>query len=191
MDWNACRAMTLSGMTFERFLVPALIASAVWLILAGIASQFARQRPQPAAGDSRWLGRLIYVAFLLVIAILSGTAFGSILRIGRMEHYGLLIHLVAAGAFTVLLLLVALVILPISSSTRHTWWLQRWSAWALILSGMLTAASMLLGMLPLLDTDGLLAATEVHRYAGLATLISAVTHGLTVMSNRPSRTGGP
>ena len=100
-----------------------------------------------------------------------------------MFGYALLAHVGAAGAFVFLLLLIACFYLPrgrdlLGSETTgdNRWWLARLSAWLLVISSIVTAGTMFVSMLPILDTAGLLEFAMLHRYAGLVVVVSAVVH---------------
>ncbi len=57
-------------------------------------------------------------------------------------------------------------------------WLSRWSLWGLVIASIVVTASMLMSMLPLLDTTELRQATWVHRYAGIVVILMAITHSI-------------
>jgi hypothetical protein len=138
-------------------------------------------QPESAQKRQGWFARCAYLALLLTILLLSSTSFGSILTLGHLQHYALLAHLSAAGAFAFLLLAVAVTYLP---SGQKRWWVERWSVWLLVLGGIVTAATMFLSMLPVLDTDGLRQAASIHFYSGLVTAISAAIHAFSLLAVR-------
>jgi hypothetical protein len=160
---------------FQKAFIPVLIATLAWI---GI-SLFALLRSKKPAADRvprHWISRLAYAVFLASTLILASTSFGSVLTSGQMQHFALIAHMSAAGAFTFALLAVAIFYLPLTARSVSTWWMERWSALLLVTLGLLTSASMFIGMLPVLDTEGLLVATDVHRFTGLATVSLAVIH---------------
>ncbi len=61
---------------------------------------------------------------------------------------------------------------------------MRLSAWLLILSSLVAAATMVISMLPVLDTQGLLQVATWHRWAGLVVVVSAVLHLLALGANQ-------
>lgn len=130
------------------------------------------------------ISRLSYSAFIACIVVLCATAFGSILREGHMQHYALIAHTTAAGAFVFLLILVASSFLPRGSVTADNWRLERWSVWGLVVASLVTIATMLVSMYPLLETDGLIQAVVVHRYAGLLTAALAAIHLFSLIIGR-------
>lgn len=131
------------------------------------------------------LARGAYLALLLTILLLSSTSFGSILTIGRLQNYALLSHLATAGAFTFLLLVVAMNYLP---RGQRGWWMERWSVRLLVIGGLVTAASMFLSMLPLLDTSGLRQAAAIHFWSGIVTACSAAVHAVSLVAGKKSQT---
>ncbi len=127
--------------------------------------------------------RVVYILFLLTTLALAVTSLGQLFRADHMSGWPLLAHLASSGLFIVLLPLMAIAYLPWGSpndpayaQSAHRWWLVHWSSWLLILSAIVTAGTMLVGMQPLLDTTGLRAVTEIHGYAGLITLLANITH---------------
>ncbi len=144
-----------------------------------------------------WLTGLCYIAFCAAIFVLAVTSYGSILRFGHMSNYALIGHTVWAGAFTFLLPIVGLAYLGRGrtglnaagdgspGSTQR--WPESLTAWLLMSAALVTAGSMFLSMLPVLDTGGLLQATQVHRYAGAATAALAIIHILSVVVGKLRR----
>ncbi|QDV23135.1 hypothetical protein [Aureliella helgolandensis] len=148
-------------------------------------------RPSQPGRHRHWLSQVIYAAFLVAIGVLAVSSFGSLVQFGHMANYALLVHVAAAGGFVFLLLAIALLYLPIGDPLDRTtapndtrWWLGRWSAWALVLSGIAAAGTMFLSMLPILDTQELIEVAEMHRYAGLAVTLAAVTHLFALICTR-------
>ncbi len=171
---------------FSSLLAPVglVVAGALLLHLALVLTTRRQRSSSPRLG---WLGGGLYVLFLLTIAVLAASSFGSILSFGHMSGYALMSHVAVAGAFTLLLLamawwLVAPAQAPTSEAT--TWWLPAWSSWLLVLSSLVAAGTMFLSMLPVLDTQGLLQAAAVHRYAGLLVVIAAVVHVYALLCQR-------
>ncbi len=170
------------GIPFPELLLGTGLVLLVWL---GLASLFvyATNREHKRVTGRHWLSRLIYFVYLLLIAILAVTAFGSIVQFGHLDGYALMAHTAAAGAFVFLMVAIAFLYLPtevdatdIRNVRIPSWWGSRGSAWALVVSSIAAAATMLLSMLPILDTPGLLVMATLHRYAGLAVVVSAILH---------------
>ncbi|RMF42746.1 MAG: hypothetical protein D6753_06720 [Planctomycetota bacterium] len=138
-----------------------------------------------------WIARTSYLLFLVATVTLAATSFGSILRFGHMSGLGLLIHIMSAGAFVATLFIVATAFLPWGSERQqsayvleHRWWLARWSAWALVVASLVAAGTMLISMLPILDTTGLLQFAQLHRLAGLIVAAAAAIHAYAMVVTR-------
>ncbi len=160
-----------------------LVVDFIWVV--------ARRRKLEFRERHGWVSRLGYLLFLIATATLGATAFGSILRFGHMSGFALLIHIMAAGVFVFTLVVVAVAFLPWGSESgkpayvlEHRWWLARWSAWALVISSLVTAGTMLVSMLPVLDTSGLLQFAQVHRLAGLVAASAACIHAYAMVITR-------
>ncbi len=170
------------NISFAQVLLLVAVTVAVALTLATIVLYSTGRQYQ--RGPSRhWLSRLLYGVYLFLIAILAVTAFGSLLNTGHVLGYALLFHVAAAGGFVFLMVAIAYLYLPAGAEEaaarregRVHWWVPRWSAWALVVSSLVAAGTMLVSMLPVLDTQGLLEMAILHRYAGLAVVISAIVH---------------
>jgi hypothetical protein len=173
----------LQNLSFGELLLPTALITAAILLL-GLLAVLMRNQRRFDAMHRHWLSRLIYTAFLLAVAVLAATSFGSILQEGHMEKYALLVHVTAAAAFVFLLLAVSVTHLPKGPATQMNWWWEKWSIWGLVVSGLLVSATMFLSMLPMLDTSGLLQAVQVHRFAGLATVVFSLLHLFSLIVGR-------
>ena len=170
------------NISFTQVLIAVATIVAVVLVLSTLAL-VATSRQHQRGPTRHWLSRLVYAAFLFLIVVLAMTAFGSLLVLGHMLGYALMFHVAAAGGFVFLMVAIAFLYLPAALDKAKArdlrldrWWVTRWSAWALVISSLVAAGTMLVSMLPLLDTDGLLQMAMLHRYAGLAVVVSAVFH---------------
>lgn len=167
---------------FAQVLLAVSVMVAVVLVLATLVLYTTSRQSQ--RGRSRhWFSKLVYVAYLFLIAVLAVTAFGSLLATGHVLGYALLFHVAASGGFVFLMVAIAFLYLPtgaddtdVSGGRCASWWATRWSAWALVISSLVVAGTMLVSMLPLLGTEGLLDMAILHRYAGLAVVVSAIFH---------------
>lgn len=136
-----------------------------------------------------WLSASLYLAWLVAVTGLGLTSYVPLLFGGPMQHWSLLLHLMLAGAFVGLLGLLAVLFNPVRTgwplADRRTWWLPQVLLWILLLSGLATACSMLVGMMPWLDTEGLELAVQLHRYCGLAAVVSSLLYGVCLVAGRP------
>jgi hypothetical protein len=140
-----------------------------------------------------WLSASLYLAWLVAVIGLGATSYLPLLAGGPMQHWSLLVHLMLAGAFVGLLGLLALLFNPIRtgwpSASRQAWWLPQLLLWMLLLSGLVTACSMLAGMMPWLGTEGLEQAVQLHRYAGLVAVVCSLLYGVCLAAGRPPQLG--
>ncbi len=171
---------------FARLIPIAGIVLLVLLVLHGVFARSTRSKREISTSRGAW-AVLIYVAFGVLVAVLAVTSFGSISLYGKMEHQALLVHIMAAGAFTAIMVAFAYAWNPVFGrppvasksfldNTTNGWWVARWSLWLVLLSSLGVAASMLFGMLPLFDTTQMLVAIALHRYCGLFLVVGLVIH---------------
>jgi hypothetical protein len=173
-----------------QLLLAAGLLLSLWLTLASLTIAASRRGKKPTS-RRHWLSRWLYVCYLGLVAVLALTAFGSLLRFGHVGGYPLLYHVTAAGGFVFLMVAIAFLYLPTAADEldEHDqpvaqWWAPRWSAWALIATSIATAGTMLLSMLPWLDTQGLRDMSLLHRYAGLGVVIAAILHAYSLFCVR-------
>jgi hypothetical protein len=154
----------------------------------------------------RWalLTKLIYLSTFASVLVLGVTSFYSVIDHGAMHGWFLLIHVASAGGFVVCLMLIALIwALPSrpcagsnvraddplheTKSAARFGSITKLCFWLILISGVVTAGSMLLSMLPLMGTESLLQMITLHRYAGLVLVVSMLIHGYSVMLGRLGR----
>jgi hypothetical protein len=135
--------------------------------------------------------RLIYLLFLLAVAMQAITSFGSILAGGRMHGWMHIMHMSVAGLFAVTLTALALLWAEQSSVEVGTaprfYGGEKASFWLTILAGFSTLVSALLGMMAWFGTDGQTKLFQIHRYSALALVICALFNGYRVLMGRPSQ----
>ncbi|MFO0942411.1 MAG: hypothetical protein U0930_16865 [Pirellulales bacterium] len=173
----------LFNLPFVKLIIPTVLATLVIVSLLALWVMSTR-RHRSDRYQRGWFSRIAYIAFIVCVAVLSITAFGSIVREGHMQHYALIAHTSGAGAFVFLLIAVSATYLPRGSATRDNWTVEQWSAWILVLVSLCTVATMLISMVPVLDTQGMNQALVVHRFAGLATAMVAIVHLFSLVAGR-------
>ena len=143
-----------------------------------------------------WLAGIVYFVFSLLVVALALTSFGSMISRGVMEQWALLAHISVAGAFVFVMLAFAVVWNPAyfshsgidrpptAESKSKPWWLFTASLWWLLFSSIIAAGSMLVEMLPILDTEGMIEVTELHRWAGLAVVVSLAVNVYAIIVQR-------
>ncbi|MDP1563577.1 MAG: hypothetical protein Q8M16_19530 [Pirellulaceae bacterium] len=167
---------------FKQFALCAI--AAVALMLCGALITWSWERTAKIPAKRSWLMRWLYVVFLLAILVLGATSFGSLAQGHEIEAWPLLIHVSVAGAFLGLLVIVAYGYLPQGRDGKETAW-TRWTAVAMVASGLATAVAIVPGMFPWLGTTEMLQSIEWHRNAGIAALLTTLLHGVSLCWPRP------
>lgn len=166
-----------------------LIAVVVVIVLHFIVALTRRGRGGTRSRGLGLFGGLVYLVLILSTAALAITSLYTVFTEGHMRGWFLWVHLAAAGAFTVSLVLAALLWAaacdmcgpvgtgddPRNAPPRFGS-LTRISFWVLIVAGSVSLGSMLLGMLTLFGTREIETLIDIHRYSGLAAVAAAVLH---------------
>ena len=176
-------------------LLPYVLGVALAVILLHLVASLVL-RPNPPRWTARWnlWEKLIYLVTLLAVGVLAVTSFYAVLTVGHMLGWMLYVHLLGAGPFVVLLLLIALTwahacrfgprklevnandIAANASEALRFGWLAKISFWIMLAAGVATAGTMLVSMLPLLDTVAMQNMITLHRYAGLVLVVAVIFH---------------
>ena len=181
---------------YPKVIVAALIATAALLLLHLLISLAKGHRP--ARPRWRLITKLIYIGAIVSVLILGATSFISVLSAGAMHGWFLFLHLFGAGAFVVFLMLIAIIWAVPSKLCGSTCkvasddpdaaveaprfhCLTKLAFWLILLSGTITAGTMLLSMLPVLGTQEMNQMITLHRYAGLVLVIATMVHLYTVV----------
>lgn len=183
------------GEAFGDVLPYALLGTVV-LIAVHLILSFLGKRP--VAAKSRWnlWEKLVYLATIGSIAVLGVTAFFAVIRFGALEGWVLFAHMFGAGAFVVVLPVLAITWCEANrfgfgcaSEEEETpaprfFWVPKVMFWLILMSGLAVTGTMLLSMLPLFGTDGQHCLLDIHRYSGLVVVVAIVVHFYTVMLQR-------
>lgn len=113
------------------------------------------------------IDQILLIGIAAVTAILTLTAI-PVLFGGHLEGLPLLVHMMASGALVIGLPLLALWQVGNSISQHRSGAMQRWGFWLLMLTGVITIASIFACMLPVPPTEQMHALLDVHGYAGFA-----------------------
>lgn len=183
----------------------ALIGTGIAVALHLLFSLGARQRNRPRGG---LFSKLVYIATVVSVGVLGATAFYATLAHGAMHGWLLFAHLGGAGAFAAALFFLALtwsqpsrfrpccegsascnpnaIIMEdeqaIESERFPT--IAKLAFWVMLVSGLLTLASMLVSMMPWYGTADMLRWLDIHRYAGLTLFVATVIHLYLVLMAR-------
>lgn len=194
---------------YPKAIIAALIATAALLLLHLLISLAKGHRP----ARPRWhlITKLIYIGAIVSVLILGATSFISVLSHGAMHGWFLFAHLFGAGAFVVFLMLIAIMWAVPSklcgsacTTMKHDpatavtvdddapqagrfHCLTKLAFWLILLSGTITAGTMLISMLPVLGTQALKQMMDVHRYAGLVLVVATIVHLYTVVLAKMKR----
>jgi hypothetical protein len=114
-----------------------------------------------------WIDRILLAAVTAAIVVLTATAL-PVLAGGHLEGLLLLGHMMASGLLVAALPLLALdfLVRNLSRFASGPW--QRLGYWTLLLTGVVTIATIFACMLPIASTEQMHQLVGVHRYAGFA-----------------------
>jgi len=182
------------GEAFRWIASGALIGAAAVVALHFVLCLIARRPAQPKARWTRW-ETLVYLGTIAAVCVLAATAFGTVLRHGALEGWWLMAHMAGAGAFVVVLPVLALSWCEANRFGRHRsrgadertprfFWFPKLMFWLFVASGLAVIVTMLLSMVPLFGSDGMHRLLEIHRYSGLVAVIALVLHLYTVLLQR-------
>ena len=193
------------GMTYDRAVIVFLVATLVVLVLHCLVAVASGNASSPRPQWSRF-ARGVYTVTVMTVITLGATSFYGILTVGVMQGWLLLIHVLTAGVFVVVLLLMAIMWVracrfgtpgstratdPIAKESQHVDHakahfssLTKLTFWLLLVSGVVTAGTMLLSMSPYMDTDAMHWLVNVHRYSGLLLVVTTLVHLYLVVLGR-------
>ena len=147
----------------------------------------------------RLIERLLYLAAAGSGVVLGVTALWSVVLHGHMRGWMLLIHLTAAGAFTVTLPLAGLLWAGAHRMGRIVETergvvgglrfarLARMSFWVWLIGGTVSLGSMMAVMLGLFSQQETHLVFEVHRYSGLIVFVAVIMHVYSLWAGRGRR----
>ncbi len=180
---GSASALFLGVLPVALLTVPVVIVGyTLWLVL--------RRRGAVPRARWGWWGTLVYLGTVASVTVLGITSFVAMIRFGTLGGWWLFFHMFGAGAFTVVLPLLALTWgqanraecpaspagseVPTPASPFPC--LARAMFWVILAAGLVVTGTMLLSMLPLFGTPGQNLLLDVHRYAGLAVVMAMILH---------------
>ena len=139
----------------------------------------------------RWFDRLSLLALTVIIVVVALTSLPALFG-GHLAGTILLLHMMASGALVVGLPIYALLYVWRNISRFKSAALERLGFWLLVLTGVLTIASIFLCMLPIPSTDELEQLIQFHGYAGFAMVpaLAILLWGAARMKSTRSATPG-
>ncbi len=182
----------MSATEYVSTAVTALVVTAAALLVDFVATRRGSRRPSKSRPGG-WLTRCAYAVVLFSVCVLAATALYGMAAQGHVRRWTLLAHIVAAG-----ILLPALTIVAVGWSRRtvtplpqwdtgpatcarlSTRW--HWSFWSVLLAAVITAGTMLVSMMPILDTRGLTLMLTIHAYSGLMLLVAVIIHAYCLLT---------
>jgi hypothetical protein len=184
------------GAVFPQVVTVVLLATVVLIVLHLVMSLIGGRSRRPRRGLNI-LEKLIYLGILASVFGLAFTSFFTVLQFGTMKGWWLFAHMFGAGALVGLLPLLAIIWAgpsrfgrgPAGSEEQETYapkffWMPKLMFWLLLASGSVVILTMLVSMLPIFGTDGLHALLDIHRYAGLMTVVVLLLHFYCVLLQR-------
>jgi len=183
------------GEAFREILPYALLGAVVLVALHFVLSLFGRPAVVAKARWNLW-EILVYLATVGSVALLGVTAFFAVMRFGALEGWILFAHMFGAGAFVVVLPILAITWCEANrfgsgrvrdgeeTTAPRFFWVPKVMFWIVLTSGLAVTMTMLLSMLPLFGTDGQHCLLDIHRYSGLVVVVAIIVHFYTVMLQR-------
>ena len=138
--------------------------------------------------------RLIYLVFLLAVALMAISSLGMLLVGQRMHRWMLILHMTIAPLFAIALTALALLWAEQNALERaaenatparfHCG--EKLTFWIIILAGLFTTATAMLLMMSWFGSHAQEILLELHRYSSLILLIATVFHAYRLLAGRPA-----
>lgn len=183
------RLATSPGSVYLDVVAATLILGAVILLLHFLISLVRRSQARGARPAWSVWDKLLSLLLIVSTTTLAITAWFAMWTNGVLAGWPLMVHMAGAG-----MLIVALPVAAVlwaqpsrffvrgkaecSGSAQATQfvWVARLAFWILLATGFVNVMTMLLSMLPLLDTHALEQMLTLHRYTGLVVVIAVALH---------------
>lgn len=190
-EWNVAviGAAGNAGKTFVSILPLALLGVLVVVVIHLLVA-VVRRRAAVCRAPWGWWAWLVYLGTLASVAVLAVTSLVAVIQFGILGGWWLFAHMFGAGAFTLVLPLLALTWCEAHGgacparpagdaepppSARFSC-LAKTMFWVILAAGLVVIGTMVLSMLPLFGTVGLELLLDIHRYAGLAVVAAMILH---------------
>jgi hypothetical protein len=166
-----------------------LVAIALPLIDAAVF----RPRRRALVGGALLKGeRLMYLVFVIAVALMAVSSLGMLLIGDRMTRWMLILHMSVAPLFAIVLTALALLWAEQNALERDAAGLadrfypgEKFTFWLVVLAGLTTIATAMLGMMSWFGSDAQQTLLNVHRYSALSLLIATVYHAYRLLAGRP------
>ena len=187
---TATMGMAGNASAVFRGVLPFALLCVLVVVVVHLIWTLARRRTAGPTSPWGWWGWLVYLGTLASVAVLGVTSFVAMIRFGGLSGWWLFIHMFGAGAFTVVLPVLALTWCEANRfgcparpagdegqpPAARFLCLAKTMFWVILAAGLLVTGTMLLSMLPLFGTHCLELLLDIHRYAGLAVVAATVLH---------------
>ena len=171
-----------------------LLGLLVAIALPLIDAVMFRPRRRALAGPGLLRGeRLIYWVYVLAVLLMAVSSLFMLLIGDRMHRWMLILHMSVAPLFAVAL--TALAVLWAEQNTRersvgdpsyadrfHPG--EKFAFWVVVLAGLVTITTAMLGMMTWFGSDGQAVLLDVHRYGALVLLIATVYQAYRLLAGR-------
>ncbi len=171
---------------------------AVWLPLVDYAVFRPRRKALGEASRIRGFEGLVYIGFLLAVALMALSSFGMILIGQSMHRWMLILHMSVAPIFATCLTVLALMwaeqsqFRPADSAGGTTAGSpgqrfhcgEKFAFWVTVLAGFLTISTAMLLMMSWFGSSAQWKLLNLHRLSALLLLIAAVSHGARILLGR-------
>ena len=138
--------------------------------------------------------RLIYLVFVVAVALMALSSLGMLVVGQRMHRWMLILHMTVAPLFAIAVTGLALLWAEQNTLERaaETGLAARFhpgeklAFWVVVVTGLLTIATAMLGMMSWYGSDAQEVLLDVHRYSALVLLIATVFHAYRLLAGRPA-----
>jgi len=185
-------AIGMAGNASELFqgILPFALLAVLVVVVVHLIWTLNHRRGAISRSSWGWWAWLVYLGTLASVTVLGVTSFVAMIRFGALGGWWLFIHMFGAGAFTVLLPVLALTWCqanrfecpapPVGDEGQMPAGrfpcLAKALFWVILAAGLVVTGTMLLSMLPLFGTHGLELLLNIHRYAGLVVVAAMIMH---------------
>jgi hypothetical protein len=169
-----------------------LIAIALPLIDAAVFRPRRRSLPQSRLSKAELL---IYVLFILSVALMALSSLGMLLVGGRMHRWMLILHMSVAPLFAIALTILALLwaeqnaaerVAATASTDDRILPGEKLAFWLVVVTGLLTTATAMLLMMSWFGSDAQHTLLNLHTYSALVLLIATVYQAYRLLAGRPT-----
>ena len=171
-------------------LLSLLVAIALPLIDAAVFRPRRKSLPPSRLSKAELL---IYVLFILSVALMALSSLGMLLVGGRMHRWMLILHMSVAPLFAIALTVLALLWAEQNAMERAASSAEdrfnpgeKLAFWLVVITGLLTTATAMLLMMSWFGSDAQHTLLTLHTYSALVLLIATVYQAYRLLAGRPT-----